>query len=119
MTSDKDFIPLKLRPARGPQEPVEAPEPGGWFISFLLFLALFSIFMVVSEVYVENYREIERQKNGLKSLKLELEDIQAENSKLRQSIEELKTSKGQEKIARQKLKLIMPDELIVEWESSQ
>ena len=55
----------------------------------------------------------------MKSLKLELEDIQAENSKLRQSIEELKTSKGQEKIARQKLKLIMPDELIVEWESSQ
>ncbi len=115
MEPEKEFIPLNLKPREDVQE---LKEVGGssYFLYFLLFLFFFVLFMVVSEIYLGKYRQIHEKRDEILVLQKQIQNLENENRKLLRTIEELKTDEGQEMLARKKLKLIKPDEKIVEWE---
>lgn len=118
MTEEKEFIPLNLRPLRELPE-IKTEANHSWIAFFLVFLVLFVFFMMISEVYVEKYRQIQEERSEIVRLESEVKILAEENREIQNNIESLKTDSGQEKIARRRLKLIRPDEFIVEWETSQ
>lgn len=113
---DKEFIPLNLRTPRViPEEKPPEFEFGG-FVYLILFVCLFAFFMMVSGIYVEKFSQIQQTRSEISELEQVVRTLDDENQAIRDSIESLKTVAGQERVARRKLKLIRPEEYIVEWE---
>lgn len=115
---EKEFIPLNLRTPRAIPDEKEAEEERGGLLYLLLFVCLFIFFMMVSGIYVEKFSQIQQTKVEIGELELVVQGLEEEIQAIRDSIESLKTQDGQERIARRKLKLIRPEEYIVEWEPS-
>lgn len=61
------------------------------------------------------YEEIQNREITVNELRKKKENLELENRVLARKIEELRTPAGQEKIARQQLKLIKPGETLVDW----
>jgi cell division protein FtsB len=110
-TNKPELQPLQL----GNQEEAQ-PSKIGYGLFIVFFALFFLLFMAVSEIFVTRHRQIEEHKQEIQAYEKEIEDLEQENVRLYRKLEFLKTLEGQEKIARKKLKLVYPDEKIVEWE---
>lgn len=85
------------------------------FFYLLFFISFFVIFMYVSQIYMENYNQIQTKKIDILNLKQKVEDLSLENERLENIIVELKTPEGLEKLARKKLNLIRSGEKLIRW----
>ena len=106
-----ELVPLQLRPI----------APGGdnsysrYILYSIMFIGFFVLFMFVSQTYMDKYEEIKVREVQVSKLKVKKDELELENRILARKIEELRTPIGQEKIARQQLKLIKPGESLIDW----
>lgn len=113
---DIDLVPLRLRQDVELENSSPGSGLGGYFVYFTFFLGFFAFFMFVSQIYLEKHQQILKHKEEIADLSKELSELQLKNESLYRRIEELKTTVGQEKIAREKLHWIKPGEKVVVWE---
>ena len=108
------------RPEEPPEEPVRAPaarpdrpavKPASVFLLSLVFSALlFSLFFVGDRGFLQ----VRRQRAELRAAQEEVARIDAENRKLETEVAALKSDpRALEKIAREKLQLVKPGEVVV------
>ena len=108
------------RPEEPPEEPVRAPaarpdrpavKPASVFLLSLVFSALlFSLFFVGDRGFLQ----VRRQRAELRAAQEEVARIDAENRKLETEVAALKSDpRSLEKIAREKLQLVRPGEVVV------
>lgn len=90
----------------------------GFGLYFVLFIIFFCLFLYISAVFVEKHGQISQNIIEIEEFKKRVAALELENLHLKRKVKEMATFEGQEKIARQKLKLIKPDELIIDWEES-
>jgi len=111
MPQPPELVPLQLRPI----------APGGdnsysrYILYSIMFIGFFVLFMFVSQTYMDKYEEIKVREVQVSKLKVKKDELELENRILARKIEELRTPIGQEKIARQQLKLIKPGESLIDW----
>lgn len=111
MSQPPELIPLKLK-----QQHLGGEAPYGRYVAYaLVFIGFFIFFILVSNTYVLKYEEIQKREVEVAELRQKKEQLELENRVLARKIEELRTPAGQEKIARQQLKLIKPGESLVDW----
>ena len=96
------------------------PEPeegkgGGVSLVYQLafFTALALLFVVISKLYMDGYLEIQRLEGRLAAENATLEDNKLQLKRLDDEIALLKTDEGVEMVARDKLRFIRPDEVVV------
>ncbi len=108
------------RPEEPPEEPVRAPaarpdrpavKPASYFLLSLVFSALlFALFFVGDRGFLQ----IRRQRTQLRTAQDEVAKLDAENRKLEAEVAALKNDpRALEKIAREKLGLVRPGEVVV------
>ena len=118
-TYGHNLVPLRLKDSDSEnRQSEEGPASGGYFLSIFLFIGFFVSFMLVSKIFLGKHKQIQFQQNEIVVNKKRLEELELKNQQLLRRINELRTPYGQEKIARQKLKLIKPSEKVVVWEES-
>lgn len=97
--------------ARAPQ----GDEPKGVSLVYQLafFVALALLFVVISKLYMDGFLEIQRLESRLTGEIKALEDSKQQIRNLDDEIALLKTDEGVEMVARDKLRFIRPDEVVV------
>jgi len=75
----------------------------------VILLLIFYVVFLFSDKYVRTLQ----LKEDIKRLELELEESKLKNSSLLEEVEALKSDKFVEKIAREKLGLTKPDEILI------
>lgn len=95
---------------------VEADSAGGGVslvYQLAFFTALAMLFVVISKLYMDGFLEIRRLESRLAGENQTLEENKAQLKKLDDEIALLKTDEGVEMVARDKLRFIRPDEVVV------
>lgn len=77
------------------------------------FTALAMLFVVLSKLYMDGFLEIRRQESRLAAEIHTLEESKLQLKRLDDEIALLKTDEGVEMMARDKLRFIRPDEVVV------
>ena len=93
----------------------EADEQKGVSLVYQLafFTALALLFVVISKLYMDGFLEIHRMEARLAGEEKTLEDNRVLLKRLDDEIALLKTDEGVEMVARDKLRFIRPDEVVV------
>jgi len=93
----------------------EESKGGGVSLIYQLafFTALALLFVVISKLYMDGFLEIHRLEARLASEVAALEQQKTELKHLDEEIALLKTDEGVEMVARDKLRFIRPDEVVV------
>ena len=76
-------------------------------------LALSLLFVVLSKLYMDGYAEIQRLESRLDAEKKRYAEGLGTNQRLESEISLLKTDEGVEMVARDKLRFIRPDEVVI------
>lgn len=100
-------------PPRGPAARPDRPhvKPASYLLLSLLFSGLVFAFFLVSE---KGFLQVRRQRLQLARAQTEVTALDAENRKLEAEVAALKTDpKAAEKVAREKLNLVRPGEVVV------
>ena len=80
-------------------------------IAFVVALGL--LFVVISKLYMDGYAEIKRLESRFDAEKKRYSESLATNQRLESEINLLKTDEGVEMVARDKLRFIRPDEVVI------
>ena len=80
-------------------------------VAFVTALAL--LFVVISKLYMDSYLEIQRQEARLDAEQKRLTEGRASLKRVENEIALLKTDEGVEIVARDKLRFIRPDEVVI------
>jgi cell division protein FtsL len=67
----------------------------------------------LSVIYLSRYSNIRGLLNREEELLKKVEELERENRKLKQSLQNLQTPEGIERLARERLGLVKPDEIVV------
>jgi cell division protein FtsB len=78
-----------------------------------LSLALILLFVVVSKLYMDGFQEIKRLETKHEAEQKRYTETQQTLARLENEIHLLKTDEGVEMVARDKLRFIRPDEVVV------
>ena len=93
--------------------PVEEPKPVSLIYQLAFFVALAMLFVVISKLYMDGFIEIRRLEQRLVAEEKGLEESKQLLKRLDDEIALLKTDEGVEMVARDKLRFIRPDEVVV------
>ncbi len=80
---------------------------------FLFITGCIVLFVLVSKLYLDQYLEIRELDQQLDRERARVEDAEREKDRLAAELRFLRTPDGTEKIAREKLKMVRPDEVII------
>jgi cell division protein FtsB len=113
--SKNELLPIHLP---GPRD--EAGEEGegrrGWLSNvYLIVVVVFSICLV--KLYIDQYIEIRRLGREVEVARVVYEKTRKEQERLTEEVEYLETLEGVERLARDKLRYIRPDEVMLRFTS--
>lgn len=91
----------------------EAPKGVSLVYQLAFFTALALLFVVISKLYMDGFMEIQRLEARLAGEVKSLEESKLQLRRLDEEIALLKTDEGVEMVARDKLRFIRPDEVVV------
>lgn len=90
----------------------EGARPAGWLSN--LYTSLFVVFVLcITKLYLDQYIEIRRLRQRRGEVAAVLAEVQARHDRIAEEVEYLETLDGVERLARDKLRYIRPDEVIL------
>lgn len=95
-----------------PEGPSVAPISSGIF-QFVFITGCIILFVLISKLYLDQYLEIRKLEQRLEQERSKVTESQQEIVRLTHELEFLRTDEGTEKIAREKLKMVKPEEIII------
>lgn len=109
--SRKELLPIHLPDPQGEEGEGEEGRRGWVSNVYLVAVVVFSICLV--KLYIDQYIEIRRLGREVGVARAELERTRREHEKLAEEVEYLETLEGVERLARDKLRYIRSDEVIL------
>ncbi|MBI4872919.1 MAG: septum formation initiator family protein [Candidatus Riflebacteria bacterium] len=105
---------LEMPEAAGDRAPAPPPAAiSSGVFQFLFITGCIVLFVLISKLYLDQYIEIRKLEQKLEQEKARVVEAGQEIDRLTQELEFLKTDEGVEKVAREKLKMVKPDEVII------
>jgi len=83
------------------------------FRSKLIWILILFLVFYITYVFSDKYAKILQLREDIKKLEIEIKSMKAKNKDLCDKIESLKEEKSIEKIAREELGLVKPDEILI------
>lgn len=94
--------------------PPSPPTPiSSGVFQFLFITGCIVLFVLISKLYLDQYIEIRKLEQKLEQERAKVVEAQDEIERLTRELEFMKTDEGTEKVAREKLRMVKPDEVIV------
>lgn len=107
-------VPLGIHlPTQAPREEKPARPPQGGVISFLYTLGIVVFGVLLAKLYLDQYIQIRRLQERRIRVEANTAAVRLEHEKLAEEVEYLETLEGVERLARDKLRYIRPDEVIL------
>ena len=94
-------------------EPVPAVGLSSGLFQFLFITGCIILFVLISKLYLDQYIEIRKMEQHLQQEKVKLIEANRERERLTRELSFLRTDDGIEKVAREKLRMVRPDEVII------
>lgn len=104
--------PAQVPEAEESETPPVAPISSGVF-QFLFITGCIILFVLISKLYLDQYIEIRKLEAKLEQDRTKVAESEVEIQRLTRELEFLRTDEGIEKVAREKLKMVKPDEVVV------
>ncbi len=111
MSEPSELVPLHLPEGAGPGG-ARAGRRGG-VLSGLSTVVVVAFGICLSKLYLDQYIEIRRLKARRTEVEAQARDTRVRWEKLAEEVEYLETLEGVERLARDKLRYIRPDEVIL------
>jgi len=83
------------------------------FHSKIVWVLILLLILYIVFLFSDKYARTLQLKEDIKRLESELEELKLKNNSLLEEVESLKSDKSVEKIAREELGLIKPDEILI------
>jgi cell division protein DivIC len=110
--SDSPEVDPTPEDAAGMEAAAVVPISSGVF-QFLFITGCIVLFVLISKLYLDQYIEIRKLEQKLEQEKARVGEAEHEIQRLSRELEYLRTDDGTEKVAREKLKMVRPDEVII------